>query len=254
MILDHLLEMETRRNESVNRILQSANSVGTELVEFEEWLYKRNAKLGAMTHALRAITQENKSLVQQRENHGRLQQTVQVRPAGIFHVDADRDGDAERGNRGDFGRRRGQSEQSRERTAGRGIVFRGVWKMGKPGAERGIGGNAAHAFSRQFSASPPKRRQGVTTNLRGVQSDALRRISEPRGCVELSNQLAGFGARAKKRKRGNREAFLRHDRFVAKELDPEILKNRGYRGVSADHVRGSVASNNRGIRLVLAGI
>lgn len=111
--MDHLLEMETRRNESVNRILQSANSVGTELVEFEEWLYKRNAKLGAMTHALRAITQENKSLVQQRENHGRLQQTVQVRPAGIFHVDADRDGDAERGNRGDFGRRGGQSAQSR---------------------------------------------------------------------------------------------------------------------------------------------
>ena len=172
----------------------------------------------------------------------------------VFHVDADRDGDAERGNRGDFGRRGGQSAQSRERTAGRGIVFRGVWKMGKPGAERGIGGNAARAFSRQFSASPPKRRQGVTTNLRGVQSDALRRIPEPRECVELSNQLAGFGARAKKRKRGNREAFLRHDRFVAQELDPEVLENRGYRGVSADHVRGSVASNNRGIRMVLAGI
>ena len=116
--MDHLLEMETRRNESVNRILQSANSVGTELVEFEEWLYKRNAKLGAMTHALRAITQENKSLVQQRENHGRLQQTVQVRPAGIFHVDADRDGDAERGNRGDFGRRGGQSAQSRQKNRG----------------------------------------------------------------------------------------------------------------------------------------
>ena len=102
MILDHLLDMETRRNESVNRILQSANSVGTELIEFEEWLYKRNAKLGVMTHALQAITQENKSLVQQRENHGRLQNTVQVGTAGICSIDADRNGDAGSRNRGDF--------------------------------------------------------------------------------------------------------------------------------------------------------
>lgn len=93
--------------------------------------------------------------------------------------------------------------------------------MGKPGAERGIGRNAPLSASRQFSASPPKCRQRVATNLRGVQSDALRRIGSPRECVELSNQLARFRARTKKRKRGNREAFLRHDRFVAEGLDSE---------------------------------
>lgn len=44
----------------------------------------------------------------------------------VGDVDAHRDGHAEPGNRGDSERCGGKSAQSRRRTAGRGIVFRGV--------------------------------------------------------------------------------------------------------------------------------
>ena len=77
MILDHLLQMEVSKNEAVNALLESVELAGKEVDRLENWLYKHNTKLGVMTHALQTITQENKSLGQQRKNHDRIQNTLQ---------------------------------------------------------------------------------------------------------------------------------------------------------------------------------
>ena len=46
----------------------------------EQWLFEHNSRLGVMTHSLQTITQENKSLTQQRVNHEALKTTLQVAP------------------------------------------------------------------------------------------------------------------------------------------------------------------------------
>ena len=89
MILDHLLQVEVSKNEAVNALLESVELAGKEVDSLENWLYKHNTKLGVMTHALQTITQENKSLGQQRKNHDRIQNTLQVGLENPFHAECD---------------------------------------------------------------------------------------------------------------------------------------------------------------------
>lgn len=102
--MDHLLQMEVSKNEAVNALLESVELAGKEVDSLESWLYKHNTKLGVMTHALQTITQENKSLGQQRKNHDRIQNTLQVGLEKLSHAECDIYDNHQSGDTGNFGR------------------------------------------------------------------------------------------------------------------------------------------------------
>ena len=53
-----------------------------EISDLENWIFKHNTRLGSMTHSIQAIAEENHNLAQQKNNHGYLEKTLEVRICG----------------------------------------------------------------------------------------------------------------------------------------------------------------------------
>ena len=49
-----------------------------EIAQLENWIFKHNTRLGAMTHSIQTIATENQNLAQQKKNHGYLRDTLNV--------------------------------------------------------------------------------------------------------------------------------------------------------------------------------